>query len=120
MCEAPRAAVCECVRRIAVSLPQIAADPITEACPVLTNGEFPLVVPGASAALYLGSITVDSLAPKAYRVVFPQVSRVPSTDTNATNTCLLVFIDSAYNVPEPFDGPYNIASQTVANADIRR
>jgi hypothetical protein len=32
----------------------------------------------------------------------------------------LVFIDSGYNVPEPNDGPANIAKATVANADIRR
>ncbi len=119
MCVSFEPSVCS---RQAASILQVDADPISEDCPVFTNAEFPLVVDRFSTryAVFLGSFLVSGLAPKTFRVAFPRISRVPATDTNATNTCLVVYVDSAHNVPEPYDGPVNIAARKMALADIRR
>jgi hypothetical protein len=71
-------------------------------------------------AIYLGTVEVRNLQPKAERVVFPKVSRVPGYMSNVTNACILVFIDSGFNVPELHDGPANIAGLRVAMEDIGR
>ena len=104
------------------SLSQIDQDPVTEDCPTLTNSEFPLTVPRISAlyTVFLGSVVVQNLLPKKSRVVFPRVSRVPGVIPNSTNACILVYIDSANNVPELYDGPTNVAGQRVAMTDIAR
>ncbi len=89
---------------------------------MLTNFEFPLSVPRISPVytVFLGTAEVRNLKPKAERLVFPQVSRVPGVVSNSTNACILVFIDSGFNVPELLDGPHNIVGQRVAMTDIVR
>lgn len=93
---------------------------MTEACPLFTNQEYPLSLNRIEIfdAIFLGSVPVYGLEPKSYRVVFPRISQVPATDPNVTSTCILVYVDAANNVPEPQDGPANIAASDVGNADI--
>jgi hypothetical protein len=86
------------------------------------NNEFPLTLPRLSGdyIVFLGSVEVRNLLPKAQRVVFPPVSRVPTHNPNQTNACILMYIDSGNNVAELNDGPQNLRGDVVPMGDIQR